>query len=163
MRGPSVSSDRRFMYFISQLGESDCGFTCLKMILAHLHKDRNYLYLPGEANKEYSFKDLQDIAEKYHVEAHGVRPANLQEVAKAKKSWPLLTNIKLKKGQRHSVIIKKVTKNKVHYFDPALGHKAVPIEVTSFLLKSSQGQNVLISFHLISLSKTKYCFRYCKL
>ena len=129
MRGPSVSSDRRFMYFISQLGESDCGFTCLKMILAHLHKDRNYLYLPGEANKEYSFKDLQDIAEKYHVEAHGVRPANFQEVAKAKKSWPLLTNIKLKKGQRHSVIIKKVTKNKVHYFDPALGHKAVPIEV----------------------------------
>ena len=116
------------MYFISQLGESDCGFTCLKMILAHLHKDRDYLYLPGESKREYSFKELIEIAAEYQVEMQGVKPDNFQEVAKSKDSWPLLTNIKIKKGLLHSVIIKKVGRSKVYYFDPALGHKSVPIE-----------------------------------
>ena len=38
------------MYFISQLGEQDCAFACLKMMLANYQKDKNYLYLPNPSN-----------------------------------------------------------------------------------------------------------------
>ncbi len=134
-------SEWRHMYFISQLGESDCAFTCLKILLAHLHKDRKYLYLPGDQTKCYSFKDIVEIARSYNVEAIGVKPDNFHEVVKNKKCWPLLTNIKVKKGQLHSVIIKKVAHNKVYYFDPALGHKKEPIET---FVKMWSGNVILV-------------------
>ena len=32
-------------YFCYQLQDDDCGFACLKMLLANINNDKNYLYL----------------------------------------------------------------------------------------------------------------------
>ena len=55
-------------YFIPQIGQSDCGFACLKMLIAHLYDNQDALYLKQDENHgPYSFKELKDIGELYGV------------------------------------------------------------------------------------------------
>ena len=32
------------MFYIPQIKKDDCGFACLKMVLANINKDKNYLF-----------------------------------------------------------------------------------------------------------------------
>ena len=55
-------------YQCLQLTNYDCGFACLKMILANFHYDENYLFLKQNLNKKnYSFLELTNIAKDHNL------------------------------------------------------------------------------------------------
>lgn len=60
-------------YEILQSSTTDCGFTCLKVILANLNNDENYLFLEGKKSIRYSFLDLSNIANKYDLELKDIK------------------------------------------------------------------------------------------
>ena len=61
-----------------QIVDGDCGFACLKMMLSYYHKDKNYLYLPQDLNKNnYSFLEIIDIAKKYNLFLKGYEIVDL--------------------------------------------------------------------------------------
>ncbi len=115
------------MFFISQVGEQDCAFACLKMMLANYHHDKNYLFLPCE-NKSYSFYDLVNIASEYNTTLLGIKIGSAEELIHSKK-FPFIATLNRKKGTKHSVLVLRVTRKYVYYFDPAIGKRKVAIEM----------------------------------
>ena len=114
------------MYFVSQTGQNDCAFTCLKILLANYHHDKNYLFLPSKRDA-YSFKDLQDIARENHMEVIGVkRIENLQ--LRTSKDFPIIVTLNKSKGIRHSVLLLGTTRKYVKVFDPENGKRRILIE-----------------------------------
>lgn len=112
------------MYFISQVGEHDCAFTCLTMMLANYHKDKNYLFIKHE-DRSYSFKELITIGECYGLTLSGVKVENPDELAKCEK-FPIIVVIENEQGANHSVLLLSFNNKKVTYFDPAIGKKSEP-------------------------------------
>ena len=67
------------MFYISQLNESDCGFASLKMLLANLYQERDYLFIKqDEEHGPYSYFDLIKIAQNYNVTLEGFKFKNKQ-------------------------------------------------------------------------------------
>lgn len=114
------------MYFISQTGQHDCAFTCLKILLANYHHDKNYLFLPCK-DGPYSFKDLRDISSQYHMEMIGIKIDSGKEILEAKE-YPFIVNLEKKKGVKHSVLLLAVNKKYVKVFDPENGKRKIPLE-----------------------------------
>ena len=109
------------MYFIQQRQKDDCGFTCLKMILATLNKDKNYLFLPQKENHgPYSYTDLVKIGKE-----HGVNFSALKAIEKEGlincRSFPFIATIEKKNGNKHAVIITKIKIGRVYFTDPMKG------------------------------------------
>lgn len=109
------------MYYISQSRKDDCGFTCIKMLLASLNKDKNYLYLK-ETKEEgaYSFKELVNIAKENGVELIGYRINDVSSVDELTNNNEFLLTIKREKS-KHLVVVKKKSFNFYLIKDPALG------------------------------------------
>ena len=107
------------MFFISQIGECDCAITCLNMLLANYHHDKNYLFLKHE-DRPYSFKELIEIGEKYHLSLTGVKIEDALEITKCE-SFPIIVTIRNIDKSRHSVLLVKANSKKVTYFDPLFG------------------------------------------
>ena len=118
------------MFFISQVGEHDCLFSCLKMILANYHKDRRYLYLAPDLAKSYTYYDVVEIAKRYNTELIGVKIELPNELLKCKQ-FPIIVTLKKKKGVRHSVLLLKVNKKYVTIYDPSSGKQKMSFD--SFL------------------------------
>ncbi|HOZ02226.1 MAG TPA: cysteine peptidase family C39 domain-containing protein [Bacilli bacterium] len=109
------------MYYIPQIGEFDCGFACLKMLMAHIHKDKNYLYLPfHEKNQTFSYQQLTTIALKYNIELVGFRVEDEEEIKK-NKVFPLIVSLNQENDNKHAVIISSLKWNRVQISDPAKG------------------------------------------
>ena len=67
------------MYYIQQTRKDDCGYASLKMLLASLNKDKNYLFLQEEKEKgSYSYLELVTIAKQHDVELNGYRIDSLK-------------------------------------------------------------------------------------
>lgn len=107
------------MYFIQQSNDSDCGFACLKMILAIKNKDKNYLYLfcPDIEHKNYSYKELIDLAKQNGLSLNGYRFTNKLEIKK-EKNFPFIASIR---NANHAVVIKSIKMGRVKIYDPSLG------------------------------------------
>lgn len=114
------------MYFISQAGQHDCAFTCLKILLANYHHDKNYLYLYGE-DRAYSFQDLKAIAKEHHMEINGVRVGSVKELIQGKE-FPLIVTLKRKENYRHSVVVLNITPKHAYIYDPELGKRKVRLD-----------------------------------
>ena len=102
-------------YFIFQGNDHDCGFASLKMLLAHLAKDKSYLYIPKPDKREkYSIEDIRDISSEYGVSLECfVCDESFYEEMK-----PLtLTLI----DENHVILIKKKKKRRIIYYDPDKG------------------------------------------
>ena len=113
------------MFYIPQIQKDDCGFACLKMVLATLNKDKNYLFLPQEEDHGYySYSDLISIAELYGVSFSAIRTTNKNELVNCPK-LPLIVAITLDNGAKHAVIVIKVKGNQVTYIDPGFGKTTV--------------------------------------
>ena len=120
------------MNFISQSGNYDCGFTCLSILLAHIHKDKNYLFLKHE-DKAYSYAELIGFAKEYGLTLQGVKISNEVELINAKK-LPFITSIvDREKKTKHAVLILRVNEKNITYFDPSLGKRKEKLEI--FLAK----------------------------
>lgn len=109
-------------YFIYQSTANDCGFACLKMLLATLNKDNNYLYLKKPKKEDnYSFFDIINIAKSNNVilKAYSYQQSDF-EFPKC----PFLALI----NQKHLVFVKRVTKRSVVVFDPEKGRSKYKID-----------------------------------
>ncbi|MBO6280032.1 MAG: hypothetical protein J6M95_00420 [Bacilli bacterium] len=115
------------MFFISQLGEQDCLFACLKMMLANYHKDRNYLYLKCELDKKYSYHDAVTIASEYNMALQGVKILRPEELFNCK-TFPIVVTLNRKKIH-HSVLLLKANRKNITVFDPDVGKKKIPTEL----------------------------------
>ncbi len=116
------------MYFISQLGEHDCAFACLKMMLANYHHDKNYLYLQDEENKEYTYTELINIAEKHHLSLLGVKVSSPEELFKSN-SFPIMVTLSKKRNVKHNVLVLRANPRYVLVFDPSVGKRKINTEL----------------------------------
>ena len=114
------------MYFISQVSQHDCAFACLKMMLANYHHDKNYLFLPGK-DGAYSYKELKDIAAKYHMNAIGIRIKSVQELF-GSKEFPFMITLDKGKGIKHSVLLLSVNRKYAKVFDPETGKRRIKMD-----------------------------------
>ena len=114
------------MYFISQAGQHDCAFTCLKILLANYHHDKNYLYLYSE-DRAYSFLDLKAIAKEHHMEINGVRVGSVKELIQGKE-FPLIVTLKRKENYRHSVVVLNITPKYAYIYDPEVGKRKIRLD-----------------------------------
>lgn len=116
------------MFYIPQIQKDDCGFACLKMVLANLNKDKNYLFLPqDEKHGRYSFSDLMDIAETHGLTFTAFKLPEKSELGNSPK-FPLIASIGLKNGAKHAVVVTKVKWKRVTYLDPSVGKVTVSLK-----------------------------------
>ena len=114
------------MFFISQTGPNDCAFTCLKILLANYHHDKNYLFLPCK-DGPYNFKEIKEIASEHHLKLTGIKVGSAGELYKSK-DFPLIITLEKTKGVRHSVLLLGVTRKYAKIFDPEVGKMRIPID-----------------------------------
>lgn len=108
------------MFTIKQLTNDDCGFACLKTLLANLYKKKEYLYIPQDENHgPYSYKDIITIAQEYGVTLEGIKCEG--EDIKLFNEYPALVSISKDEDTLHMVYLYKVGKYFVYYFDPDEG------------------------------------------
>lgn len=115
------------MYFISQVGQHDCAFACLKMLLANYHRDKNYLFLQCE-DRAYNFKELREIAASYYMDVSGISIENFKEFERSKK-YPFIATIEKKRGIKHSVLVLKMSRKYVKIYDPETGKRKITKEL----------------------------------
>ena len=114
------------MYFINQIGKNDCAFTCLSMLLAHYHHDKNYLFLKHE-DRPYNFNELIEEGKKYQTELVGIKVSN-EEILKCKK-FPLIVTLKGVGNTRHAVLLTRISRRSVFIIDPNGGKRRIPYEL----------------------------------
>ena len=108
------------MFYLPQLTTSDCGIACLKMILADLNKDRQYLYMPCDENHgQYSFKQLSNIAANNGLTLCGFKVEEKDELIKC--NFPAIVRLEFDENKHHAVIVAKMTKRSVYVIDPHFG------------------------------------------
>ena len=91
------------------------------MMLANYHHDKNYLFLPHE-DKLYSFQDAIEEAKKYDTKLIGIKIRSLEELSHCNQ-FPIVVNLREKSRAPHSVLVTKINKRFVYYYDPAFGKK----------------------------------------
>ena len=96
------------MFFIQQANNYDCGFTCLKILLANIHHDRNYLFLLNPFKEDVSFLELMTEASKYGANLSALKAVNKEEIREFN-DFPIIARIKIN-NMYHAVYIYKRSK-----------------------------------------------------
>jgi len=107
-------------YYIHQLGDKDCGYTSIKMLLAHIYKRYDFLYYPEPSiSVSTSLRDLMRYAKKEGVSLGAFRTISKDLFFKQKKKM-ILIPIKVN-DIFHMVLIKKIFGRKSLVYDPTSG------------------------------------------
>lgn len=108
--------------FIKQLRENDCAFASLKMLMAFYSKNKEYLYLKQDLDRDnYSLWDVIQIAKKHGIEIQGVKITDMTRKFTLDYQ-PFLALFKEKGGDAtHLVFVRKIKKNKMLIYDPKRG------------------------------------------
>lgn len=107
-------------YFVRQLGTKDCAFACLKMLLANVYKSRKFLYYPqDDTETSYSLGEIIKKADEEGV-VLGAYRYNNRDLIFEEFTYPVLITLRQDK-KLHMVMVKKVNKDKLKIFDPAIG------------------------------------------
>ena len=116
------------MFYIPQIQNDDCGYACLKMVLANINKDKNYLFLPqDEEFGQYSYSDLTKIAKKQGLNFTAFKVEEKLEINNCI-SFPLIVTIQLKNGANHAIVITKIKWKHVYYIDPRRGSGSMSLK-----------------------------------
>jgi ABC-type bacteriocin/lantibiotic exporter with double-glycine peptidase domain len=108
-------------YFIKQLGEKDCGYACVKMILGMSYHRKDFLYLSEPSiDSSATLRDLMSYARKEGLILSAYRAVEREEIFTKKVKTPLLMPIN-KGNFLHMVVVKKITKKRCLIQDPATG------------------------------------------
>ncbi len=107
-------------YYIHQLGDKDCGYTSVKMLMAHIYKRNDFLYYPEPSiSTSTSLRDLMSYAKKEGVSLGAFRAINKGMFFKEKKKLIL---IPIKENDKfHMVMVKKMMRKKSLLYDPVAG------------------------------------------
>ena len=109
------------MYYIPQVTKSDCGFACLKMLLASVHKDERYLYLKEDENHgPYSYQELVNYAQHYDVTLTGKKYEDKGDL-RNNNDFPLILTVQAENQAPHAVLLVKKSGKRVKICDPAKG------------------------------------------
>lgn len=109
-------------YFCYQGNDCDCGFASLKMLLATINKNHNFLYLTKPQKKgNYSFADIIRIASKYGLTLKAYRYRKEEEVSI---KTPFLVII----DKNHLVLVKKVKSKRIIIQDPCVGIYSIKLD-----------------------------------
>lgn len=106
------------MKFIHQINNQDCGFTCLKMLLAHYHHDKRYLFLQEKNICSLSYFALIELGKKYGLVLGGYSFQRKEDILKLQKQW-ILVSIKQQKTT-HAVLI-YIKQKTILMLDPSFG------------------------------------------
>lgn len=118
------------MFYISQINSSDCGFASLKMLLANVSKNEDYLYLKQDENHgPYNYFELIDIAKDYGFMLVGLKLVDKDEFEQWD-SFPFICTININEVN-HAIVVLKRRKKKVYILDPDRG--PMWIKLTDFL------------------------------
>lgn len=130
------------MYYIPQVTKSDCGFACIKMLLAIVHKDERYLYLKADENHgPYSYQELVCFAQHYDVTLKGGKSPNKDDL-RNNTQFPLIITVERENQAPHAVLLVKKVGNRVKVHDPA---KGVYWEKVDRLIKAWDGTALAIN------------------
>ncbi|MCD8204760.1 MAG: cysteine peptidase family C39 domain-containing protein [Coprobacillus sp.] len=132
-------------YFVCQETRLDCGFTSLKIILARLNHNKDFLFLPRKSDDLYSFYDLKKSGEKYGLILEGYEYKEKEEIYNAPRGDKILQLDR--DGTRHAVILVRIKRRRSLIIDPSSGKMRVKTET---LLNEWSGRLLLVS------SYTKY-------
>ena len=122
-----LRKENKMFYFIPQIGQSDCGFACLKMLIAHLYDNQDALYLKQDENHgPYSFKELKDIGELYGVILQGVEVEDIERIKNI--PLPFIGLVSKGEGVKHFILVTKIKWGNVYYLDPAEGECSLSIK-----------------------------------
>lgn len=109
------------MFYIPQTQKDDCGFACLKMMLANINNDRNYLFLPqDDGHGPYTYAQIMEIAKLYGVNLSAVRATEKGTLGSCEHS-PFIATVDLNNGAKHAVLVTKTSSKSVSYLDPRRG------------------------------------------
>lgn len=105
---------------IYQGDEEGCGLACLRMLLIHESKQKNYRYLTlEEGHPPYSLESLRSAAGKEGLEILWKRAESKSDLLTNKK-WPLLLLLGEEKDS-HMVFIEKRWRSSLLVYDPSAG------------------------------------------
>lgn len=111
------------MFYVLQEDNYDCGFTCLKVLLANVNKDVNYLYLPNPKKEKevYSYYELMEYASSlgFTLSAYLIKEKN---ELRLDDGLPMLFSTSTN-SKAHMLLVYKINKKYVYYFDPHFGKK----------------------------------------
>ncbi|NLB48399.1 MAG: hypothetical protein GX813_00905, partial [Erysipelotrichia bacterium] len=109
------------MQYIPQITEESCGIAALKMLLAIVQKDDDYLYLnEDETHGPYSYQDLLVIAERYGVTLIGARFEDKADLSYLTEFPMILTTVK-QNEMAHAVLLSERKGKRVKVHDPGKG------------------------------------------
>ena len=115
-------------YFIPQIMETDCGFACLKIMLAIVKKDTKYLYIKqDESKKSFNYQELSNLAASYGMNVCGMATENKNDI-RTVVNFPFIASIKEFANTYHAVVVRKVTRHRVKVIDPAKGYRSIPLK-----------------------------------
>ena len=116
------------MYFIQQRQKDDCGFACLKMILATLNKDKEYLFLPQkEDHGPYSYTDLTKLGREHGINFSALKVLEKEGLVSCT-SFPFIATVETKTGHKHAVVVTKVKFKRVYFVDPKKGSTSLSLK-----------------------------------
>ena len=114
-------------YFIPQIDQSDCGFACLKMLIARLYEDERALYIKqNEGHGPYSMKELKDTANGYGITLQGIEVDDKGSIKEM--NYPFIALLKKKNDLYHYVLVTKCKWGTVYFSDPSEGVSTMSIK-----------------------------------
>ncbi|MCH5171670.1 MAG: hypothetical protein J1F31_02410 [Erysipelotrichales bacterium] len=112
-------------YQILQSNTYDCGFVVLKVMLANVNRDKNYLLMPELKGRKYSLLDLKEIAKEHQLGLEGYKIDDIDTLDSF--TFPMICQIKKAKCE-HFILLNKIKNNKYYIFDPSVGEIILSFE-----------------------------------
>ena len=110
-------------YFIPQIDQTDCGFACLKMLIAHLYEDENALFIKQDENHgPYTMLQIKEKGEKYGISLTGIEVTDKKSIKNL--PFPFIAVLKKKNDLYHYVLVTKVKWGTIYYSDPDDGESS---------------------------------------
>ncbi len=105
-------------YYIKQIKKNDCGYTSIKMYLASLSKNKDFLFMQDSKIENLSILELIELLNKYNVEAKAYKNVSEKNIKKIREEFLLINK---NENSYHCVMVKKVIFNNLLIYDPGKG------------------------------------------
>lgn len=105
-------------YYIKQIKKNDCGYTSIKMYLASLSKNKDFLFMQDSKIENLSILEIIELLNKYNVETKAYKNVSKKIIKKIREEFLLINK---NENSYHCVMVKKVIFNNLLIYDPEKG------------------------------------------